>query len=97
MELRIEKLGEIAITGMPISASTENGANFRQIPAFWEKCHGKGYVEALARSIPGDSRLGVMGVCVNDFDKKAGAIQDVWKRIYSEWIPTSRLRARRES
>ncbi len=90
MEFRIEKRGEIAITGMPISASMENGANFRQIPAFWEKCHREGYVKALARAIPGDSRLGIMGVCVNDFDEEAGAFTYLADYYCEVWLPITK-------
>jgi AraC family transcriptional regulator len=134
MEFRIEKRDEFAVTGLTIRASTENGANLREIPAFWDECHSKGHVKALERAMPKNARLGVMGICVNDFDDKTstftyligierptdaqarkalprgcadvavpagtwavfgsrgplpGAIQDVWKRIYSEWFPTS--------
>jgi AraC family transcriptional regulator len=134
MEFRIEKRNEFAVTGLTIRASTENGANLREIPAFWDDCNSKGHVKAFERAMPRDAKLGVMGVCVNDFDAKTntftylvgierpadaqarkalprgcaefvvpagtwavfssrgplpGAIQDVWKRIYSEWFPSS--------
>jgi AraC family transcriptional regulator len=94
-------------------------------------------VEALARAVNEDSRMAVMGVCLNDFDeatkaftymvaierpadegaRKAlpagcrevpvaagtwavfpsrgplpGAIQEVTRRIHSEWLPTSGYR-----
>ena len=134
MELRIEKRGEMVITGLAIRVSCENGANQRDIPAFWQECHKKGTVGALLRAKPEDAKMGVMGVCVNDFDDRTktftylvaierptddkarkalprgctelkvppgtwavfpsrgplpAAIQTVWKRIYSEWFPTS--------
>jgi AraC family transcriptional regulator len=134
MEFRIEKRGEIALIGLAKRVSCDKGANLSEIPAIWEDCFGKGYVEALTSAIPKSSTLGVMGVCINDFDNRnktstylvgiesptdaearkalppgcvqfkapagtwavfasrgplPGAIQDVWKRIYSEWFPTS--------
>jgi AraC family transcriptional regulator len=134
MEFRIEKREGFAVTGLAIRASTENGANLRQIPAFWDECHRKGHVKALESAMPKDAKMGVMGVCVNDFDVKTnlftylvgierptdaaarkalpggcaefavpagtwavfssrgpmpGAIQEVWKRVYSEWFPAS--------
>jgi len=134
MEFRIEKRDEFAVTGLTIRASTENGANLREIPAFWDTCISKGHVETLAGATAKHSRMGVMGICVNDFDDTTnkftyligikrpadaavrktlprgcadvtvpagtwavfgsrgplpGAIQDVWKRIYSEWFPAS--------
>jgi AraC family transcriptional regulator len=70
MEMRIEKRGEIAVTGLARRFSCVDGANFREIPRFWDECHAKGHVGALARAIPPDSKLGVVGVCVNDFDEK---------------------------
>jgi AraC family transcriptional regulator len=134
MEFRIERRGEMVLTGLTMRASTEGGANFRDIPAFWEQCHKKGHVEALGRAMNRDSTMAIMGVCMNDFDEATkaftylvgierprdegarnalppgcaeipvpggtwavfpshgplpGAIQEVWKRIYSEWFPTS--------
>jgi AraC family transcriptional regulator len=71
MEFRIEKRGEIALTGLSKRMSSENGANLREIPAFWEDCHAKGHVEALTRAMSKGSTLGMMGVVVNDFDDKA--------------------------
>jgi AraC family transcriptional regulator len=134
MEFRIEKRDEFAVTGLTIRSSTENGANLREIPAFWDECHRKGHVKAFENTMPKDAKMGIMGVCVNDFDAKTnlftylvgieppadpaarkalpkgcaeltvpagtwavfgsrgpmpGAIQEVWKRIYSEWFPAS--------
>ncbi len=134
MEFRIERRGEMVLAGLAFRASTDGGANLREIPAFWEECHRKGHVEALGRAMNRDSTMAIMGVCVNDYDeatrsftylvgierprearaRKAlppgcreipvaagtwavfpsrgplpGAIQEVWKRIYSEWFPTS--------
>ncbi|HYW85676.1 MAG TPA: AraC family transcriptional regulator [Spirochaetia bacterium] len=134
MEFRIEKREEFAVTGVTIRASTENGANLREIPGFWDKCTSEGQVKSLERAIPANARMGVMGICVNDFDDKTntftyligierpadaaarealprgcvdvavpagtwavfssrgplpGAIQQVWKRVYTEWFPAS--------
>ncbi len=134
MEFRIERRDEMVLTGLAMRANCEGGANFRDIPKFWDECHARGHVGALARAANSDSRMAVMGVCVNDFDEATksftymvaierprqakarkglppgcreirvasgtwavfpsrgplpGAIQEVSKRIYSEWFPTS--------
>jgi AraC family transcriptional regulator len=133
MDYRIEKRGEIALTGLPLRTTMDDGLNLKEIPAFWTKCNGNGTVEALVRAMPADTKLGIMGVCMNDFDEKTrsfsylvgiekpddvsraslpkgcvdvvasastwavfpshgpmpNAIQEVWKRIYAEWFPSS--------
>ncbi len=134
MEFRIERRGEMVLTGLTMRANCEGGANSREIPAFWGECHAKGHVETLGRAMNRDSAMAIMGVCVNDFDEATGtftymvgierprdekarkalpagcreirvaagtwavfpshgplpgAIQEVWKRIYAEWFPTS--------
>jgi AraC family transcriptional regulator len=68
MEFRIEKRGAIAITGIARTVSFKDGANMREIPRFWQECHDAGLVRKLAATVPPGSRMGVMGVCVNDMD-----------------------------
>ncbi|OHE75996.1 MAG: hypothetical protein A2413_12770, partial [Treponema sp. RIFOXYC1_FULL_61_9] len=70
MEYRIEKKGAIAMTGLPLRANCTDGANLREIPAFWGECIAKGHMDALERAMPENSKLGVMGVCANDMDAK---------------------------
>ncbi len=70
MEFRIEKRGEVAVAGLRTRVSCEGGANMREIPAFWDDCYKKGHVEALGRAIPKGSRMGIMGICVNDLDER---------------------------
>ena len=134
MEFRIEKRDRFEVTGLTVRASTENGANLREIPAFWDRCTAEGHVKSLERAMPANARMGVMGMCVNDFDEKTnqftyligierpaeaaarkalprgcvdvtvpagtwavfssrgplpGAIQEVWKRVFTEWFPAS--------
>ncbi len=134
MEYRIEKRGEMPMTGLSLTTKMDEGANLREIPAFWQRCNGDGRTAALERAMPKDTKLGIMGICMNDFDEKTktfsyvvgierpvdeagraalpagcvefvvpaaawavfpahgpmpNAIQDVWKRIYAEWYPSS--------
>jgi AraC family transcriptional regulator len=134
MDYRIEKRGEIPMTGLPLRTTMDEGVNLKEIPIFWQRCNGNGAVEALTRAMPKDTELGIMGICANDFDEKTrtftylvgierpvddasraalpegcvdivapaatwavfpshgpmpNAIQDVWKRIYAEWYPSS--------
>ena len=70
MELRIEKRPAMAVTGLSRRMSCNDGANFREIPAFWGECHKAGHVESLARAMPAQSKMAIMGICVNDFDEK---------------------------
>ena len=63
MEFRIEKREGFEVTGLTLRASTENGANLREIPVFWDTCTREGHLKALESAVPKQSRMGVMGIC----------------------------------
>jgi AraC family transcriptional regulator len=134
MEFRIEQHKEFSITGVGRKFSTIDDENFREIPQFWKSIAEQGQLQVFERALPQNPKLGILGICVNDYDDKEntftyligiespedtelratlpegsvdimvqeltwaifssrgplpGAIQDVFKRIFAEWFPTS--------
>lgn len=70
MNFRIENHEAIKMTGLPLRATTEGDKSFETIPAFWDRIMKDKSFEQLQMSIPGGSRLGVMGVSAGDWDPK---------------------------
>jgi AraC family transcriptional regulator len=131
MNFRIENHEVIKMTGLPLRSTTLEGANSKEIPAFWQRSMKDGTFKKFIESLKPGSKLGIMGVCAPDLDEKTGeftyliaietpndksklppgcidfttkagtwaifeshgpmpdAIQEVWKKIYGEWFPTS--------
>jgi len=61
MEYRIEELPAFKATGLVVRSTTKDGANHREIPAFWKKCHDEGVTGALADKA---GKLGMLGLCL---------------------------------
>ncbi len=61
MKYRIEELPAFKATGLIIRSTSKGGANTREIPAFWKKCHDEGLTAALA--VKG-GKLGMLGLCL---------------------------------
>jgi AraC family transcriptional regulator len=61
MKYRIEELPEFKATGLVIESTSKDGANNREIPAFWKKCDEEGLVAALADK---SGKLGMLGICL---------------------------------
>ncbi len=62
MNYTIIKKEAFDIIGYKKHVSTKNNENFIELPKFWDKLHGEGKVEELAKAAPdGD----VLGVCLN--------------------------------
>lgn len=70
MDYRIEKRGEIPMTGLPLRTTMDEGLNLKEIPVFWQRCNSDGTVAALVSAMPKGAKLGIMGICMNDFDEK---------------------------
>jgi len=130
MNYRIEERPAFSLTGTWIRVTSDQGENFKTIPAFWEKSMKDGSFSALARAAPAGSGIGVCGVCADCgtdaayfdyliaietpadrallpplckdvavpaatwgiFESRGPlpkAVQETWKRIFSEWFPSS--------
>jgi AraC family transcriptional regulator len=131
MNFRIEQHEAMSFTGLALRTRQTNGINTKEIPAFWQKANADGTVEKIYDARPARSKMGRMGVCVDDYNDKTqeftyliaietpadksrlpkgcvdikapagtwaifpcrgplpGAIQEVWRRIFHEWFPTS--------
>ena len=70
MEYRIETRDALKMTGLALAVSPEGGENFISIPAFWQRTIAEGNCGKLEAAMPPDTRLGVMGVCANDYSEK---------------------------
>jgi AraC family transcriptional regulator len=70
MEYRIESMPALRMTGIGIEASSKDGSNFVDVPAFWDAIMRDGRWEALCAKAD-FSRMGVCGVC-RDFDMATG-------------------------
>ena len=134
MEYRIEQGETMHLTGLTIRANNQDGSNFIDVPAFWDRACADGRFAKLCEKATG-SKLSVLGVC-HSFDMKQGTFsysiaiqtpadrsglpdgcedievpastwakftsrgplrpnfQDTIKRIFSEWFPGVRSRAR---
>lgn len=64
MEQRIERKPAFTAVGYSLACATAGGANLRDIPAFWDRCHAEGKVAALEPLAGG---WGILGLCA-DFD-----------------------------
>ncbi len=60
MNYRIVEKPALTLVGWPLRTTGADGANFREIPEFWQRSHRDGKVAAL-ESLAGD--LGLIGVC----------------------------------
>jgi AraC family transcriptional regulator len=136
MDYRIEKKGEISLLGKGRLFSSEDGANLRDIPLFWQESMGDGSwnaIKQLSTKQPQGILKGSTGaaLCYKETDTEEnwsymicaegraedlpaskgfehitispqtwaiftsrgalpGAIQEVWKNIFSDWFPTSK-------
>lgn len=130
MEYRIETKPAFQLTGMPLRSTTRDGQNFREVPAFWDRCMQDGSFAKLVALVPEGTAIGVAGVSA-EFDLEKGeftyfiaietpadrsalpvgardlavpaatwgifeargplpgSVQEVMKRIYSEWFPSA--------
>jgi len=70
MEYRIEEGPELRLAGIGIRATSKDGSNLVEIPAFWDKIMVDGRFKALA-SKSNPRGLAVCGIC-RDFDMKEG-------------------------
>lgn len=70
MNYRIEQHEAITMTGLALRTKNVDGINLREIPAFWQKITDAGHCNALCEAIPTQSKMGLMGVCMNDYNEK---------------------------
>lgn len=70
MEYRIENGSEIKLTGITIQVNNQDGTNFIDVPAFWDKIEADGRFQKLCAK-SAKSKLGVLGIC-HDFNMKTG-------------------------
>lgn len=70
MEYRIEKSKAYELTGLSLKANSQDGSNFKDVPAFWDTVMKDGRFAALCKKAAG-STLGVCGVC-HSFDMRSG-------------------------
>jgi AraC family transcriptional regulator len=70
MNYRIEHHEQITMIGLPLRTNTVDGKNTMDIPAFWRKVKEDGTMDALCRAMPTGSKLGMLGVCADDYDEK---------------------------
>jgi AraC family transcriptional regulator len=70
MEYRIEQGNPMRLIGMTIRANNQDGSNFVDVPAFWDRACADGSFEKLCKKAAG-SKLGVIGVC-HSFDMQKG-------------------------
>jgi len=68
MDVRIEEMKEMRLLGYKERVSTENGSNFRRIPAFWSECAADGRLKALQR-YNDNPQLVSLGVCAHEREK----------------------------
>ncbi|MDR1149574.1 MAG: GyrI-like domain-containing protein [Spirochaetaceae bacterium] len=123
MKHRMVKLGAFSVVGVKEFMSTENGANFVNIPKMWDAIGGE--TIAGLRELSDLEPSGVLGLCGNMHDNgfdywiaaattkerpvgfekldvpacewavfevigaMPNAIQDAYKRLFSEWLPKS--------
>lgn len=71
MEYRIETKPAFQLTGMSLRCTTRDGQNFRDVPAFWDRCMADGSFAKLLPLIPEGSKIGVAGVSA-EFDMEHG-------------------------
>jgi AraC family transcriptional regulator len=72
MEYRIETKPALRLTGLPLRTTCNDGRNFREIPAFWERNLTDGTVARLEEFAPPGSAIGVAGVCAEfDLEREA--------------------------
>ena len=131
MDYKIKTLESFKITGKSTMISTENGENFKSIPAFWKKCGQDGTTKKI-KALTEKCKTGIISgataavLCYKETDTEEywsyligvetsgdvpemetiiipsqtwaifesigpmpDAIQNVWKRIWSEWFPAS--------
>ena len=62
MDFRVESHEAISLTGVRLRTTVEDGRQYEEIPAFWDRTMMSGTFERLRRSVPPGSRLGVLGV-----------------------------------
>ena len=60
MNYRIVEKPEFRVTGWSLRTTSDGGANMREIPQFWDRCHAEGKVAALA---PHAMPWGMLGIC----------------------------------
>jgi len=71
MEYRIEKSPATKLAGISIRATSKDGSNLVDVPAFWDAIMGDGRWSSLCAAAD-FGRLGVCGVC-RDFDMASGS------------------------
>jgi AraC family transcriptional regulator len=62
MDFRVENREAMKLTGLRLATTMENGRQFEQIPAFWDRAMKSGAFDQLLRAMPKDSQIGVAGV-----------------------------------
>src|SRR5262249_23834755 len=72
MEYRIETKPAFQLTGAPLRTTSENGQNFREVPAFWDQCMENRTFAKLVALVRPDSPISVAGVAT-EFDAENGA------------------------
>jgi AraC family transcriptional regulator len=70
MDYKIVKKDAVPLIGMSRSFSTVDGANFRDIPKFWEETMQDGSYDKLCKLAEGGQYSGCFGICM-DFDEDA--------------------------
>jgi AraC family transcriptional regulator len=70
MEFRIEQHPEFKFVGLARRFTTDDGANFRGIPPFWQEAMRDGATAKLDGARRTGDRKGVMGICLNDWNDK---------------------------
>lgn len=68
MNFRIENHEAIRFTGLPLRTTSEKSS--AEIPLFWLETRDDGRREAFEKAMRPDSKLDIMGVCLDDFDSK---------------------------
>ena len=127
MDYRIEKKAPFSFAGMTKRFSTVDGANFRDIPVFWQESTQDDSIMKMIEKVGGSQLLGIcmpmdpekdiefdymIGLFTDSavegydyhhvpeaewavFDVKGPVnpnLQEAWKRIFSEWFPTTGFR-----
>jgi len=70
MDFRIEQHEAMSFTGVALRTRQTNGINTREIPAFWQKANADGTAERIYDARPARSKMGLMGICVDDYNDK---------------------------
>ena len=68
MDYKIVKKDAVPLTGLSRTFTTVDGANFREIPKFWEEAMQDGSYDELCKLAEGSEYPGCFGICM-DFDE----------------------------